>query len=131
MSLTEQIESYRFWELVNLLAQEQSLNEDIVARALVTAVVRDGVLMNSVDPKWLKVNKGDLEMKGEPYVGYCSTPGDEVMVLKSNVLEHLLAVVRQGAPVSKAVIQQEFVKKEDFRQWALCTDQALPYFWFS
>ena len=130
MPLTEYAESYRFWELVNLLAQEQCLNEDIVARALATAVAREGLLMHSVDPKWLKVNGADLEMKASPYVGYCSIPGGEVMVLKSVVLEHLLAIARNAELPSRDILCEEFVYKNDFKSWTVFCDEKLPHFWF-
>lgn len=130
MTMTEQVESYRFWEIVSFLASEKSLNESIVARALAASVVRRGLVMNSVDPHWLKVHQDKLEIKGSPYVGYCAMPSGEMMVLRSDVLAHLLAVVEQGQLPSRDILKEEFIIKSDYRSWALCSDEQLPHFWF-
>jgi hypothetical protein len=42
----------------------------MIARALAAGVIRDGLILHSTDPKWLKADDGKLELRGTPYVGY-------------------------------------------------------------
>ena len=130
MSLSEYVESYMFWDVVTLWARERLEHEEIVARALAKAVVCDGLVLNSVDPKLLKVRNGKLEFRGYPYVGYCATSGGEMMVLRADALENLLSIVRQAKTPSREELSEEFIVKPDFQRWLAWTSENLPEFWY-
>jgi hypothetical protein len=129
MATRHQIESYKFWDIVTLWAKEQLESEEIVARALAKGVVRDGLRLQSTDIRWTKGKS--MELKGQPFVGFCAIPGAEVTVLRAEALEHLLGIVRQARRPSRSVLKEEFIIKDDFRHWLRGTGQALPAFWFS
>ena len=42
----------------------------------------------------------------------------------------MLDVAQKGRSVSHAMLGDEFVGKDDFREWLVRTGQALPAFWF-
>ena len=130
MALSEHVESFKFWDLVALWARETLEHEDVVARALAGAIVRDGLIANSVDPRWVRSEDGQLELRGSPLVGYSATPGGELMLLRAEALEHLLAVVRTAATPDRNKLLDEFVTKEDFKRWLVWSDQPFPAFWF-
>ena len=129
MAARHQIESHRFWDLVTLWAKEQLESEEVVARALAKGVIRDGLRLQSADARWTKGKS--MELKGQPFVGFCASPGAELIVLRAEALEHLLGVVRQARRPSRSVLKGEFVTKDDFRQWLRSTKQELPAFWFA
>jgi hypothetical protein len=124
-----QIESYKFWDIVTLWAKEQLEAEEVVARALAKAVIRDGLRLQSTDIRWTK--GASLELKGQPFVGFCAAPGSELSVLRAEVLEHLLAVVSQARRPSRRALTDEFITKADFRRWLRATRQQPPAFWFA
>ena len=49
--LSQQVESYRFWEVVTQWAEEKLQHPNVVARVLAKGVLRDGLRVQSVDPK--------------------------------------------------------------------------------
>ena len=51
MTLGHKIESHKFWDVVTLWAKERLEHENLVARALATAVIREGLILHSTDPK--------------------------------------------------------------------------------
>jgi hypothetical protein len=128
MATRHHIESYKFWDIVTLWAKEQLESEDVVARALAKGIIRDGLRVQSTDAQWVKAKA--MELKGQPFVGFCAVPGAEMAVLRAQALEHLLAVVRQARRPSRALLKEEFITKEDFRRWLRFTKQPLPAFWF-
>jgi hypothetical protein len=73
MPARHQVESYKFWDIVTLWAKEQLEAEEVIARALAKAVIRDGLRLQSTDIRWAKGKGSVLELK-----------------------EHLLGVVRQA-----------------------------------
>ena len=99
MAARHQIESHRFWDIVTLWAKEQLESEEVIARALAKGVVRDGLKLQSTDAQWAKGKA--MELKGQPFVGFCATPGAEIAVLRAEALEHLLGVVRQAKRPSR------------------------------
>src|SRR4051794_19021849 len=107
MRTRHQIESYKFWDIVTLWAKEQLEPEEVVARALAKGVIRDGLRLQSTDSRWIKGKA--VELKGQPFVGFCATPGAEVAVLRAEALEHLLGVVRQAARPSRNLLSEEFI----------------------
>jgi hypothetical protein len=129
MAARHQIESYKFWDIVTLWAKEQLEAEEIVARAIAKGVIRDGLRLQSTDIRWVKAKA--MELKGQPFVGFCAAPGAELAVLRAEVLEHLLAVVREATRPSRTVLRDEFITKDDFRLWLRSTKQDPPSFWFA
>ena len=122
------VDSYKFWDIVSLWARETLQHESVVARALAHGVIRDGLRMYSVDPRWFKADKS---LRGYPYVGFCALPESMPIILRAEALEHLLAVVRKAAEPSRQMLTDEFVSKADSRAWLESTSQPLPSFWFS
>jgi hypothetical protein len=129
MPARHQVESYKFWDVVTLWAKEQLEAEEVVARALAKAVIRDGLRLQSTDIRWAK--GAVLELNGQPFVGFYAAPGSELSVLRAEALEHLLAVVRQARRPSRTVLTDEFITKDDFRRWLRATRQQPPAFWFA
>ncbi|MBI5279570.1 MAG: hypothetical protein HY854_24270 [Burkholderiales bacterium] len=60
--MSQFVESYRFWDVVTLWAQKQLQHEHIVARVLARGVMRGGLRMQSVDPRW--TDPGTFELRG-------------------------------------------------------------------
>ena len=89
------VESYRFWDIVTQWARETLQHEQIVARALAKAIVRDGLRAQSVDPKW--VTQGSFELRGLPLVGYVAKDGHLPIFIRSTALNHLADVVEKAA----------------------------------
>jgi hypothetical protein len=129
--LNHEVESFKFWDIVTLWARERLEHEEVVARALAKAVVRDGLRCQSLDPKWVNGKLSDLELRGYPCVGYRPNPNRAIMIVRAQVLEHLLAVVHRAQTPSRSVITDEFVTKTDFAAWLSDTGQTAPEFWFS
>jgi len=122
------VASYKFWDIAPLWASERLDNELVVARALARGVIVDGLRFRSVDANWVKPARS---LTGFPYVGYAADPEKPPVLLKADVLEHLLAVVRQAAVPSRQILGNEFVLRDDFCAWIHATRQMLPAFWFS
>lgn len=130
MAPGHKIESHKFWDLVTLWAKERLEHESLVARALAAAVVNDGLILHSTDPKWVRGNDGTFELRGTPYVGYDPLGVGEVMILKRETLEHLLSVVRAAKEPDKFKLADEFVFRSDFARWLIWSEEELPQFWF-
>ena len=130
MPLGHKIESHKFWDIVTLWAKERLEHESLIARALATAVVREGLMLNSTDPKWLKADDGKLELRGTPYVGYDPLGYGEIMILKAETLEHLLGVVRAAREPDKTRLTNEFIFRSDFAKWLVWSGEEWPKFWF-
>jgi hypothetical protein len=130
MSTSQLVESYRFWDVVTLWARETLEHEDIVARSLARGVIRDGLRFLSIDPKWIKTDKVEVEFRGYPYIGYCAKPDCQIVVLKAEVLQHLLSIVERAEVPSRNLTHELFVSKVDFRNWLQATNQSIPDFWY-
>ena len=129
-TLTPFIESYRFWDVVTLWGRERLEHEEIVARVLAQAVIRDGLRVQSIDTRWVKGNDHTIEFRGYPYVGFCAKAGLPMCVLRAEALEHLLAIVQRAETPNRERLADEFVLREDFRAWVAVTGCPLPTFWF-
>jgi hypothetical protein len=129
-SLSPLVESYGFWDVVTLWARERLEHEDIVARALARAVICDGLRIQSVESRWIRGDDHSIEFKGLPYVGYCAKPGSPVCVLRTEVLEHLLAIVHRAELPLRDKLTEAFILRQDFRMWAIAIEPHLPNFWF-
>jgi hypothetical protein len=128
MLLSQHVESYRFWQVVTQWAQERLEHEDVVARALAKAVVRDGLRVQSVDPRWLTL--GTFELRGAPLVGYVAAEGMLPVFIRATALTHLRSIVERAATPQAEALFEEFMTKQDFRAWLTRTRLALPAFWF-
>src|SRR5260221_8948678 len=114
MTARHQVESFKFWDIVILWAKEELEPEEVVARALAKGVVRDGLRLSSTDLRWVKGKASPLALHGQPYVGFCAKPGGELCVLRSEALEHLLAVVREARRPSRKALREEFIFRDVF-----------------
>jgi len=128
MNLGHHVESYRFWDVVAQWAREALQHEHIIARAMAKGVIRDGLRVQSVDPKW--VSKGTFELRGLPYVGYVAQDGDIPIFIRSSALRHLTEVVENAVAPNPQLLFEEFVTKRDFGAWLRQAGIDAPLFWF-
>ena len=129
MSLSQHVESYRFWDIVAQWAQEQVQHESVVARAMARGVVRDGLRLQSVDARWL--NQGTFELRGAPLVGYVAREGCLPIFIRATALTHLRQVVESAAVPDRECLFEEFVTKQDFLTWLAQCKLQVPSFWFA
>ena len=122
-----EIESYKFWDIAELWGKEQLMHELLVAKRLAVGVVKEGLRFQSADPEWLS---SETALRSYPYVGYSAYPGDKPIVIKAEVLEHLLSIASGKNEASKQILQNEVVTKNDFKSWLVKTGQPFPEFWF-
>lgn len=128
MLLSQQVESYRFWEVVTQWATEKLQHEHVVARALAKAVVRDGLRVQSVDPRW--TSPGTFELRGAPLVGYVAKEGVLPVFIRAKALAHLRSIVEHAATPQPEVLFEEFLTKQDFQAWLAHSQLPVPSFWF-
>ena len=129
MVLSQHVESYRFWDVVGLWAEERLEHEHVVARALARGVVRDGLRMQSVEDRWL--NPGTFELRGAPLVGYVARSGSLPIFIRTSALAHLRDVVERAATPDRQQLIEEFVTKQDFLAWLAHFKLPVPAFWFA
>jgi hypothetical protein len=122
------IDSYKFWDIVELWGRERLVHDIVISRELAAGIIKEGLKFQSTDPCWLKSSE---ELLSYPYVGYSAVPGEEPIIIKAEVLEHLLAVSRNKKNASKFILRDEVVSRTDFEAWLIRTSQPLPCFWFS
>lgn len=65
-TLSQYVESFKFWDVVTLWAKERLEHEEIVARVLAAGIIRQGLIIQSRDPRWMEVDSGKEELKGYP-----------------------------------------------------------------
>ena len=128
MLLSQQVESYRFWEVVAQWAREALQHEHVIARALAKAVVRDGLRVQSVDPRW--ANAGTFELRGAPFVGYVAKEGGLPIFIRAKALAHLQSIVERAATPQPELLFEEFLTKQDFHTWLTRSQFTVPSFWF-
>ena len=121
------IESYKFWDIVELWGRERLEHDVVISKELAIGIIKDGLKFQSTDPNWLNSSE---ELLSYPYVGYSAVPGEKPIIIKAEVLEHLLAVSRDDIDASKLILQDEAVSKNDFKSWLVRTGQSFPNFWF-
>ncbi len=129
MALGDKIESHRLWDIVTLWSRERLENEILVARALASAIVKEGLMLYSTDPKWVMVDDG-FELRGTLYIGYTATTSGELMILRATALEHLLSVVYAAQVPDKSYLKEEFIYRSDFANWLEQNEEVWPEFWF-
>ncbi|MBI2768828.1 MAG: hypothetical protein HYX47_04355 [Burkholderiales bacterium] len=121
MTLSRHVESYRFWEVVTQWARERLEHEHIVARVLAKGVLREGLRVQRVDPRW--ANLGSFELRGTPIVGYVARQGDLPIFIRTKALAHLTSVVERAASPEPDFLRDEFISKQDFHALA----DSLPH----
>ncbi len=132
-TLSQYVESFKFWDVVTLWAKERLEHEEIVARVLAAGIIREGLIIQSRDSRWMEVGSGSgkEELKGYPYVGYCAEPGGPMAILRASALEHLLAIVNRAEMPDRNKLGDEYITREDFRSWMIKKNETLPSFWYS
>jgi hypothetical protein len=128
MLLSQQVESYRFWDVVTQWAAEKLQHEHVVARALAKAVIRDGLRLQSVDPHW--TSPGTFELRGAPLVGYVAREGGLPIFIRATALKHLRNVVEAAATPDAHALFEEFMTRQDFAAWIAHAGLDAPRFWF-
>lgn len=128
MTLSRHVESYRFWEVVTQWARERLEHEHIVARVLAKGVLREGLRVQSVDPRWTHV--GTFELRGTPMVGFVARQGDLPIFIRTVALAHLTSVVEKAASPEPDFLRDEFISKQDFHAWLIRSHILPPSFWF-
>jgi len=121
------VESYRFWEVVTQWAQDRLQHEHVIARVFAQGVMRGGLRVQSVDPRWKDV--GTFELRG-PLVGYVAREGLLPIFIRSSALNHLRAVVEREAVPDPQLLVEDFVTKQDFGAWLRHERLEKPRFWF-
>ncbi|TWO72859.1 hypothetical protein FN976_01035 [Caenimonas sedimenti] len=129
MPLSQHVESYRFWDIVQLWSQEQLAHEYVVARAMARGVLRDGLRVQSVDPRW--TNPGTFELRGAPLVGFVARDGVLPVFIRAAALAHLRQIVERGGQPDPSLLHEEFVTKQDFGAWLAREHLPVPTFWFA
>ncbi len=124
------IETYRFADVVSLWARERLEHDLIVARDLARAVVCDGLRIQSVDGRWVNRPDKPIEFRGYPYVGYAARPDSPMSILRASALGHLFAVVERGKEPDLNKLRDEFIDRDDFREWLFRKNLLQPKFWF-
>jgi hypothetical protein len=122
------VESYRFWEIATQWAQDRLQHEHVIARVMARGVVRDGLRVQSVDPRWC--NPGTFELRG-PIVGYVAKEGVLPIFIRIGALNHLRAVVEQAVVPDPHLLFEEFITKQDFDAWLRQAGLEKPSFWFA
>jgi hypothetical protein len=128
MNLSRHVESYRVWEVVTQWARERLEHEHIVARVLAKGVLREGLRVQSVDPRW--ANLGSFELRGSPLVGYVARQGELPIFIRTAALAHLRSVVQRAASPDPDFLRDEFIAKQDFHAWLVRSQILPPSFWF-
>jgi len=129
MLLSQQVESYRFWDIVTQWAAEKLQHEQMVARVLAKGVIRDGLRVQSVDPRW--TSPGTFELRGAPLVGFVAREGALPVFVRGAALKHLRSVVEAAATPDPQVLFEEFITKQDFAAWIAQARLEPPRFWFA
>jgi|GEM_PF-792390 len=129
MEVGHHIESYRIWDVISQWGRETLQHEIILARVIAKAVIRDGLRVQSVDPRWM--TRGTFELHGSPFVGYVARDGALPIFIRSSALKHLIDIVENAATPDRQALFEECVTRQDFKVWLEQAELPLPSFWFS
>lgn len=129
MEVGHHIESYRIWDVISQWGRETLQHEIILARVIAKAVIRDGLRVQSVDPRWK--SRGTFELNGAPFVGYVARDGALPIFIRSSALKHLINIVEHAAIPDQLALFDECVTRQDFKAWLEHAELILPSFWFS
>ncbi len=122
-----EVERFKFRDIVQHWGRERLVHDVIVSQELAKGIVREGLRFQSVDPKWTKSTE---VLHGYPLIGYSAYQHTPPILIRAEVLEHLLGVERKSTDVDLSLLHSEFVTKNDFRKWLIGTGRVLPRFWF-
>ncbi len=129
-SFTQLVETYRLPDVIRMWARERLEHEIIVAQDLARAIVCKGLRLQSVDGRWAAGPLKPIEFSGYPYVGYVALPGSSMSIVRISALNHLFAIVEQKEEPDLEKLHEEFLCKQDFREWLQRQNRPLPQFWF-
>jgi hypothetical protein len=121
------VESYKFWDVVNLWGRETLEHDVMVARRLANGVIKQGLRLQSKNPKWMDSND---ELLSYPYIGYTVIESEGPIILKAVTLAHLINIAEEKEDPSKIILSDEAVLKSDFTNWLVRTGQSFPKFWY-
>ncbi len=127
---TSLVESCRLPDIIRMWARERMEHENIVAQDLARAIVCKGLRLQSVDARWAADETRPIEFHGYPYVGYTALPGSAMSIVRISALNHLFAIIEQSAEPDLDKLHEEFIYKQDFRDWLTRQHLPLPRFWF-
>ncbi len=127
MDTKTKVESYKFWDIVKLWGRETLEHDVIIARKLAQGIIKKGLRFQSTNPKWLNSTE---ELLRYPFIGYTSIAAEGPIIIKAQVLAHLINVAEEKADPSKLILKDEVVLKSDFKQWLVRTGQDFPTFWY-
>jgi len=127
MDMKTEIESYKFRDIVKLWGRETLEHEVIIARKLAQGIIKTGLRFQSTNPKWLNSTE---ELLSYPYIGYTSVSSERPIIIKAEVLAHLINVAEEKTDPSKHLLTDEVIFKNDFKKWLVRTGQSFPKFWF-
>ncbi len=130
-SYTWLVETYRLPDVIRMWARERLEHEIVVARDLARAVVCEGLRLQSVDGRWAAGEIRPIAFRGYPYVGYAALPGSPMSIVRIAALNHLFAVVENKEEPDLHKLHEEFLYKQDFREWLTRQNLPLPQFWFA
>lgn len=122
-----EVEAFKFRDIVYHWARERLVHEVLVARELAKGVIREGLRFQSVDPKWAKP---EIELRGEPLVGYSARQELPPILIRTDALAHLLAVEKVATDWDSRILTDEIITRNDFRTWLIHTGRSMPAFWF-
>ncbi len=110
---------------MKLWGRETLEHDVIIARKLAKGVVKNGLRFQSVNPKWLNSTE---ELLSYPFIGYTSIAAESPIILKAEVLAHLINVAEEKTDPSELVLKDEVVLKNDFKNGWLEQDNHFQNF---
>ena len=118
---------HTFSDVMRLWARERLEHEVVVGRELSRGIMTEGLRFQSVEPKRLK---SGTALRRNPYIGYVSERSDSPILLRYEVLDHLLAVSEQRTDPNANLLSSLIATREDFQYWLIMTGRLFPNFWF-
>lgn len=122
-----EVDSFKFADIAAIWGRERLEHEVVIGRELAHGIIHEGLRFQSISPKWVKSSES---FRGSPLVGFSVRQDLPPVLLRADALEHLLRVARNAVDPDKSILTDEFVTKDDFRNWLVHTGRALPEFWF-
>lgn len=122
------VESLKFGDIVRLWGRERLVHEVIVGRELAKGVLREGLRLQSVNPRWFGIHK---TIHGGPIIGFSVRPGAPPVLINQRTLNHLRKVIETQCDPDDRYLSDEFVSRKDFQTWLITTGRAMPIFWFT
>ena len=121
------VESFKFADIAKLWGRERLEHEVVIGRELAHGIINEGLRFQSISPKWVKSSES---FRGSPLVGFSARQDLPPVLLRADALEHLLRVARNAVDPDMSILFDEFITRDDFRNWLVHSGRALPSFWF-